>query len=122
MDAGVAAIVAASISTIVGGTLGFLSSYFTTRQASDQVRVAVALPKQLEAAEYVAMILFRLSSGESISREEWNRYIASAFWLPGRLRLSCLAVLSDSADDSSTRDANESILEFFDGLTIGGSK
>jgi hypothetical protein len=119
MDMGVVAIVVASISTLVGGLIGFLSSFFTNQQALDHSRILATLPKQMESAEFVAMVLFRALSGEKQSEETWNQYISSCFWLPTESRLKCLNVLGHESDGQILKAAQEAVIKHLSKMMKG---
>ena len=118
MDAGTAAIIAASVSTTVGGTLGFLSSYFTTRLSMRHTRKSTALPRQMDAAQFVAMVLFRTLSGEDLDRRVWDEFIASCYWLPQNVRSKCLMVLSRK-ERESVLEAQGAVIEFCNTIVKG---
>lgn len=122
MDAGIAAILAASISVIVGGLVGFLSSYFTTRQAHEHARAQATLPKQMTSAELIALVLFKTLSGETQSDYTWDQYISSCFWLPNDLRSTCLAVLGNENDIHALRLAQAAVIRYISDLTKGSTQ
>jgi hypothetical protein len=115
VDAGIAAL----ISTIVGGLIGFLSSYLSSRQIQQHSRAQATYPKQLDSAEYVAMVLFRTMSGEELSKGIMDRYISACFWLPKEIREKCLSVLGNENDIKSIKTAQEMVLKHINSM-IGG--
>ena len=118
MDAGTAAVIAAGVSTIIGGALGFLSSYLTTRLSMRHARRSTALPRQMEAAQHVAMVVFRTLSGEDLDRRSWDDFIASCYWLPQNVRGKCLSVLSYK-ERQVVLEAQAAVIEFCDAIVRG---
>jgi hypothetical protein len=119
MDAGVAAIIAASISTVFGGVLGFLSAYLTTRQLQNHAFKISSLPKQMDAAEYIAKTLFKGLSKAHIDNNEWDEYISKCYWLPPNIRDKCLSILLDKDNRQSYIAAQQEIIRFFDTIIKG---
>jgi hypothetical protein len=118
MDSGTAAITAASISTVLGGVLGFMSSYLTTRTSLKSARKAAALPRQMDAAQFAGMVLFKALSNEPISQTTWDQYISSSYWLPSDVRSTCLSVLNDTKEHN-LRKAQGAIIALCDKIQQG---
>ncbi len=122
MDAGVSAIVAATISTMAGGTIGFVSSYLSIARSDRRARALLSVPKQMEAAELVAMTIFRRLSGSSVHNTEWDKYISACFWLPDPVRRTCLSIVSEPDNETALRNAQKEIIVMFDSITMGETK
>lgn len=119
MDAGAAAIVAASISTVAGGFIGFTSSFLSSRQSQRHAQIQATLPKQIASAEYVAFVLFKTLSGESLPDDTWDRYISASFWLPENVRSVCLGVLADRGNVDTLKKAQQVIMRHCDAIMTG---
>lgn len=119
MDQGLAAIVAAAISTLAGGTIGFLSAYLSQRQAASSAVLMAQLPLRAEAAQVVFMTTFKALAGSVPTREEWDRYIMHCLWLPQEARRTCLAVLAGKEDTEKLRAAQVAVLKLCDTMQKG---
>lgn len=111
MEQGTAILISALISTILGGSIGFFSSYLTHRLNVKQNEFLNILPKQLDAIETNALMLFKLMSGERLSEEYWNIYIKNSYWLPVTLRDNCLVVLDNKENTKLIKVAHSSLLD-----------
>ena len=118
MDESIRAIIPTIIPIVVGAILGFLSSFFSNKSAMKQQLKALALPKQMESAQNVAVILFRTLSGETIEEKTWDAFISSCYWLPESVQSKCLSVLNKK-DIESAKSAQASIIKFCHSLMKG---
>ena len=101
MDAGTAAIIAAAISSVVGGLTGFFSSYLSSRQAHHyqtealrqeffRDRISNILPLRQKALQTVWFTLVQAQRYKTVTDTQKDEYIRLTIWLPESLRLTCI--------------------------------
>ncbi len=101
------------ISSIVGGLIGFISSFSITllsqkqqlrmqREAQEhelvRERQAIVLfPLRQKALETVWSSLFQLSNGP-LSDSEWQEFMRATLWLPEEIKTPCVSIVSRPGD------------------------
>lgn len=124
MDTGIAILnvdtgIAILLGAMIGGLIGFASSYFgNLRTLAHSSRLAM-LSKQTESIEGVFLILFRSLSGEKLDHDTWNHYIIHCLWLPPKVRSRCLEVLTEQRDPDKMKSAQKAVMALSDTLTRG---
>lgn len=127
MNIGEATIIAAGISTLVGGLIAILSSYLSTRQSQkyqvEQFKQEIyrdhllaLLPLRQKALEVVWISLIQLMLGNDLSESQRDKYLSLTVWLPSTLRTQCIEALSHTDDKEFLRKAQAEIISYIQSL------
>ncbi|MCG8092369.1 MAG: hypothetical protein JAZ17_01865 [Candidatus Thiodiazotropha endolucinida] len=105
-------------SVLIGGLIGFLSSYLTQRLNYQNIQRQAAIPRKIESIEFISHTIFRLMSGEKLTDKEKDKYIKSCYWM-GAKQSIFIALLQKSEDADYLKYVQEEILNEFHKLTNG---
>jgi hypothetical protein len=127
MDAGEAAIIAAAVSSVVGGLIGFFSSYLSNRQAHYyqtealrqefvRDRISNILPLRQKALQTVWFTLVQARLYKTVTDSQIDEYIRLTIWLPESLRLSCIQALSHLNDEAFIASTQTELVNYIESL------
>lgn len=121
-EAAMADLLPTLLSAVLGGSIVFMSAYFTNRQSQshqaklqkqqlESDRFGTLLPLRQEALQFIWLILLQARLGISPSSNNQDEYLKLTIWLPTAVQASCLDAIAEirKCVDDSPEEAQSKI-------------